>query len=353
MKPIIFFSHSSRDRDAILPIRDRLLKGTGNAIKVFMSSDGASIPFGKNWLKEIEDALTECRLMFVWMTPASIPSNWIPFESGFAYSKDIRVVPIGFQGIRLEDLPAPINILQGFNVTGSASLNNIIAIINDEFSLTFPELFDDIFYQQKVDNLTSEDSPEALDFVQVVECEMWPRITVDDNTTAKLHVDWFERLKGILAEQDLSFTESSGMLFGTGFRVTIKTDSDEGKWPLISIDPLALNSTRQAWATASAQLYDSGITYTVFRLQVVDGIELPQDESLIGARLLRSEVSFDTHVPHVLYRYRNIDFRININRDLRKTTSELVLLVPKENTEPIPMLSLLRLLAERRVLKTS
>jgi len=353
MKPIIFFSHSSRDRDAILPIRDRLLYGTGIAIKVFMSSDGASIPFGKNWLKEIEDALTECRLMFVWMTPASIPSNWIPFESGFAYSKGIRVVPIGFQSVRLEDLPAPINMLQGFNVTSSASLNNIIAIINDEFSLTFQDLFDDVFYQHQVEDVTSEDSPEVLDFVRVLESEMWPRKMVDGNTTASLHVDWFGRLKGILKEQDLSFTESIGGLFGTGFRVTIKTDSDKKTRPVISIDPLALNSTRQAWATASNRLYDLGITYTVYKLHMVDGIELPQDESLIGARLLRSEVSFDTHVPHVLYRYRNVDFRINIDHYYRKTTSELILLVPKENTEPIPLLSLLRLLAERRVLTTS
>ena len=63
MKPIIFFSHASRDRDVILPIRTRLLQGTGNAIEVFMSSDGASIPFGRNWLKEIEEALKECKLM--------------------------------------------------------------------------------------------------------------------------------------------------------------------------------------------------------------------------------------------------------------------------------------------------
>jgi len=84
MKPVIFFSHSSRDRDAIQPIRDRLLEHTGNAIDVFMSSDGASIPFGRNWLKEIEDALSDCSLMFVWMTPTSVGSSWIPFESGHA-----------------------------------------------------------------------------------------------------------------------------------------------------------------------------------------------------------------------------------------------------------------------------
>ena len=86
MKPVIFFSHSSSDRDAIVPVRDRLLQGTGNSIEVFMSSDGASIPFGKNWLREIEEALKRCKLMFVWMTRSSIRSQWIPFESGFSYS---------------------------------------------------------------------------------------------------------------------------------------------------------------------------------------------------------------------------------------------------------------------------
>ena len=360
MKPIVFFSHSSRDRDAILPIRDRLLTGTGNAIDVFMSSDGASIPFGRNWLKEIEEALTECRLMFVWMTPASIPSNWIPFESGFAYSKGIRVVPIGFQSVRLEDLPAPISMLQGFNVVGPASLNNIVAIINEEFSLTFPDLFDDTFYRREVEDLTSEDSPELLDYVRVVKCEMWPQITLDDGTKANLHSDWFEKLKAILDEHDSTFTErgptfteSGSRLFGTGFRVTTATDSDKNKRPVISIDPLALNSTRHFWAAASSQFYDGDVTYTVFKIHLVDAVQLPPDESLIGARLLRSEVSFDTKVPHVLYRYRNIDFRINIDRNRHATASELVLLVPKENRDPIPLLSLLRLLVERRVLTPS
>ncbi len=350
MKPIVFFSHSSRDRDAILPIRDRLIEGTGNAIDVFMSSDGASIPFGRNWLREIEAALNECRLMFVWMTPASIPSNWIPFESGFAYSKGIRVVPIGFQGIKLEQLPAPINMLQGFNVTGPASLNNVIAIINDEFSLTFPDLYDEDFYNQNVSDVTSEDSPELLDFIRVIECKLWPGIKVDDKTTAELHTDWLERLKGILNENNASFTESGTKLYGPGFHVTSRSDSEKRTYAIINIDPLALNATRHLWAAASTSLYDTDVTYTIFRLEFVNGVNLPTDESLIGSRLLRSEVSYDTKLPHLLYRYRNIDFRVNIERHDLHTTSQLVLLIPKENTEPVPILSLLRLLIERRVL---
>ena len=60
MKPTIFFSHSSFDTDKIVPIKDFILERTGNSLRIFMSSDGASIPFGTNWLKEIEDALVDC-----------------------------------------------------------------------------------------------------------------------------------------------------------------------------------------------------------------------------------------------------------------------------------------------------
>ena len=46
-KPTIFFSHSSKDRDAILPIKEKLMKITSGVIQIFMSSDGQSIPFEK------------------------------------------------------------------------------------------------------------------------------------------------------------------------------------------------------------------------------------------------------------------------------------------------------------------
>ena len=170
MKPTVFSSHSSLDKDRIKPIKDHILEKTGNSIQIFMSSDGASIPFGKNWLKEIELALTECKLMFVWLTPNSVKSNWIYFESGYAYSRDIKVVPIGFDGIKLEELPAPLNLLQGFNINSSSSLNNIIAVINKEFGLTFTlDLFDDIFYEN-VSKLSAESSAELLEYVSAVKC---------------------------------------------------------------------------------------------------------------------------------------------------------------------------------------
>lgn len=96
-KPTIFFSHSSKDRDAILPIKEKLMKITSGVIQIFMSSDGQSIPFGKNWVHKIEEIGLNQRkkLLFVFVTPTSIESGWIYFEAGFAYSKGIDVIPVG------------------------------------------------------------------------------------------------------------------------------------------------------------------------------------------------------------------------------------------------------------------
>ncbi len=336
-KPIIFFSHSSQDRDALLPIREQLVEGTGSAIEVFMSSDGASIPFGRNWLKEIEEALGECRLMFVWMTPSSLNSNWIPFESGYAYSKGIKVVPIGYDGIRLENLPAPLSMLQGFNVTSAASLNNIVAIINQEFELTFPELFDDNFYRQHVEDATSESSPELLRFVRVIRCDFWDNINLDDGETVKIVPASRDILRKVLTENTASFSEVDGQIIGMGFRV----HDQPVNIIQISIDPLALNTTWQYWAESCKRLYNEKSLNVVLTVGLIPEINLPEDLALIGSRLLNSEVSFDTVYPHVLYRFRNVQFRIDRG---------LVLIVSKDNTDPIPLLSLLKLLEERQIL---
>lgn len=74
-KPTIFFSHSSKDRDAILPIKEKLMKVTCGVIQIFMSSDGQSIPFGNNWVHKIEEGLNNAKIMFVFVTPTSIKSG--------------------------------------------------------------------------------------------------------------------------------------------------------------------------------------------------------------------------------------------------------------------------------------
>jgi len=141
-KPTVFFSHSSKDSDAILSIKSRLDGITGGVLEIFQSSDGQSIPFGRNWVHKIEDGLKQATIMFVFVTPNSITSNWIYFEAGFAYSKDIDVIPVGL-GVDIALLKAPLNLLQGFNITSNDGLNNIVSIINRKYDYRFAESFTD------------------------------------------------------------------------------------------------------------------------------------------------------------------------------------------------------------------
>ncbi len=173
-KPTIFFSHSSKDKDAILAIKNKLDNSTGGALDIFMSSDGQSIPFGTNWIHKIEEGLQAAKIMYVFVTEVSVTSGWIYFEAGFAYSKGIQVVPVGI-GIDIGTLKAPLNLLQGFNITSEDSLNNFITIINRTFDYHFKEAFDKNDYTEII-SLTSLNTNKAVGFEKIVrqtECSIY------------------------------------------------------------------------------------------------------------------------------------------------------------------------------------
>lgn len=150
-KPTLFFSHSSKDKDMVLAIKNKVMKYTSGTLEIFQSSDGESIPFGTNWIHKVEEGLKEAKVMFVFITEQSISSGWIYFEAGYAYSKDVHVIPVGI-GVSVGDLKAPLNLLQGFNITSVDSLNNFLTIINREFNYSFPAQFSDDDYNEVIQN---------------------------------------------------------------------------------------------------------------------------------------------------------------------------------------------------------
>lgn len=139
-KPTLFFSHSSKDKDMVLAIKNKVMQYTSGTLEIFQSSDGESIPFGTNWIHKVEEGLKEAKVMFVFVTEKSVASGWIYFEAGYAYSKGVHVIPVGV-GVNVGDLKAPLNLLQGFNITSADSLNNFLTIINREFNYSFPAQF--------------------------------------------------------------------------------------------------------------------------------------------------------------------------------------------------------------------
>jgi hypothetical protein len=150
-KPILFISHSSKDKIPLTYLKELLESKTKGTVDIFLSSDGQSIPSGTNWQNELETALMKTSLMLVAISPNSILSNWVHFEAGYSYSnKKIRVIPIGIFGVDLSSLEGPINILQGFNISSYHSLNNIIEVLNKSYNTKFDQDFNDIEYNKFV-----------------------------------------------------------------------------------------------------------------------------------------------------------------------------------------------------------
>lgn len=166
-KPTLFFSHSSKDKDLILTIKSKLDTATGGVMDIFMSSDGQSIPFGTNWIHRIEEGLQAARIMFVFVTENSISSGWIYFEAGYAYSKGIQVIPVGI-GVDIGSLKAPLNLLQGFNVSSEDSLNNFITILNRTFDYHFSSIFYHNDYLEIVKNISSQ-TLNTIGFEKIVD----------------------------------------------------------------------------------------------------------------------------------------------------------------------------------------
>lgn len=163
-KPIVFFSHSSKDEKYLRHLKQLLDVKTGESIRIFLSSDGQSIPFGRNWVYKIEEALGDTSLMFVFITPNSLRSNWIYFEAGHAYSRGIQVIPVGL-GIDLNNINPPLSLLQGFNLDKSDALGNIVATINE----TYNTKFDTVFMQKDFDKLFSKtDNQFGIDPVRQI-----------------------------------------------------------------------------------------------------------------------------------------------------------------------------------------
>lgn len=213
-KPTLFFSHSSKDKDIVLSIKNKLDKATGGVMDIFMSSDGQSIPFGTNWIHKIEEGLKAAKIMFVFVTENSISSGWIYFEAGYAYSKDIQVIPVGI-GVDIGSLRAPLNLLQGFNVSSEDSLNNFITIINRTFDYHFPSAFEYDDYLDVVKNTSSAilNTMEFEKIVDKIEMDIYGEQTTLGGEKITYDIDsFFEHIIEYLVNNNISFSRDNKYL---------------------------------------------------------------------------------------------------------------------------------------------
>lgn len=140
-KPIVFLSHSSKNKRELIALKQLLDRKAVGFIDFFLSSDGQSIPLGTNWVQRLNEALKNTKLMFVFVSREALESEWLLFESGYAYGNGIHVVPYCLPGADMKHLPAPLKLLQAHNLHCAKDLNTLVIKCNQVFDTKIPEKF--------------------------------------------------------------------------------------------------------------------------------------------------------------------------------------------------------------------
>lgn len=90
-------------------------------VDIFVSSDGTSIPAGANFLNRVEKGLLNCMASVYLISPTSINRNWINFELGAVWIRnidsvrgggsEIPTIPVCHSGCMPGNLRMPLNTL--------------------------------------------------------------------------------------------------------------------------------------------------------------------------------------------------------------------------------------------------
>ena len=139
-KPHLFISHVSTETALARLLKEHLTTDFLDALDVFASSDGKSIDAGEPWLKDVKTVLTKARLAVVLCSPESVSRPWVNFECGAAWIRGTPLVPICHSGMTPEDLPAPLNMLEGIEAGNAEGLQALYRTLAKHLKMGVPAI---------------------------------------------------------------------------------------------------------------------------------------------------------------------------------------------------------------------
>lgn len=128
----IFISWSGDQSKKVAVALKNWLPNVFQEIKVWMSEQ--DIPAGKAWSIELGNALRECKVGIICLTPENLKSNWMLFEAGALSTamENSRVIPYRFQ-LKGTDVGPPLSLIQGVDADEEGTYN-LVKSINCAFA---------------------------------------------------------------------------------------------------------------------------------------------------------------------------------------------------------------------------
>lgn len=113
MEKTLFISHISAEAPVALVLQEYLRLAYHNEFRVFVSSDGQSIPGGSGWWEHIRASVRNASVVIALVSDSSISREWINFEAGVGDGAGARVIPVAIRGFTFDKLPYPLKGFQG------------------------------------------------------------------------------------------------------------------------------------------------------------------------------------------------------------------------------------------------
>lgn len=243
MAQLIFLSHIHEEKNLAKIVQNAIETEFSGFVKVFVSSDGSTIPAGANFLKRIEEGLTECIGGIYLISPKSVKRNWINFELGAVWIRnvlsikqgnpEIPTIPFCHSGLTPSKLPMPLTNLSSIEANNSAHLESAFKSIqtavggSGSLKTDFDKLANDIINFERNytigDNLISMFKTMKLNNEQIeqviTECKK-----LNKGGNLKISLGFIDQtvvaeIRKIVAENLSKYVtikqESAGIAFGT------------------------------------------------------------------------------------------------------------------------------------------
>lgn len=175
-KPVVFISHITEEAGLAKILQSYLKEAFLGFVDIFVSSDGQSIRAGDRWFEKINESLQSAGLAMILCSPASIRRPWINFEAGALHIRQVPVIPVCHSNLSLDDLPSPLNTLQGVVANEQSGLEEIIQGIADLAGASITPKIDFSAYARELQtfeqsNINQADAPQVNNSAEIAKIQ--------------------------------------------------------------------------------------------------------------------------------------------------------------------------------------
>jgi hypothetical protein len=160
---LVFLSHAAKDQEIAIYLK-KIIEQVIPGSDVFVSSDTDDLRPGDEWVKRIRENLREAKMLLLLASERGLARPWVWYETGSAWSREIRMIPCCFGKIRKNGLSAPFSSYQALNADETGDFRSLLTEIGRELKMPvqLPEIEPVVSQLQALDQTAHESDTSML-----------------------------------------------------------------------------------------------------------------------------------------------------------------------------------------------